>query len=288
MLRLRNNELINLNKPSVMGVINMSPNSFYNPAKNSDDALHQVDAMVKAGANFVDVGGEATNPCVEIEKEAPSVQQEIDRLLPVIEAIKQRFPILVSVDTSQPKVMRAVLEAGADMINDQRALRVPGAIDIVAQYKVPVCLMHFFNPQREPGSSSHKELLNTICSDLQLAVSRCQSAGVAKDRIIIDPGFGQGNYGKNTAENFYLLAQLQSFCDLGYPVLVGWSRKSMLGDVMGGAPADKRLSGSIAAAVLAAKEGASIIRVHDVAETVDALTVFSAYKKHYPENEHER
>ncbi len=275
-LRLADNRRVSLSKPSIMGIINMSPNSFYNPYHTKDQALTAVELMVKNGASFIDVGGEATNLSIDLSQ-GPSIQQQIDRIVPLVELVSKQFDVLISVDTSEPAVMREAIKHGAHMINDQRGLQVPGALSTLHELSVPVCLMHFFAKVRVAGSSSLSELLTTIKNDLHQVIARCQSAGIANDKIIIDPGFGQGNYGKNSQENFYLLAHLSELASWGYPVLAGWSRKSMIGDVLGVPPA-QRLSGSIAAATLAAMHGAAIIRVHDVAETVDAIKIFRALR----------
>ena len=273
-LRLRDDRLIQLPKPAVMGVINVSPNSFYNPHLTIDSALHAAEKMVAEGASIIDVGGDATNPGVDIATDAPSAETEIERVVPLVHAIKKHFNVVVSVDTSRAEVMREAVAQGADMINDQRALSGEGALSIIAALKTPVCIMHFFNPIRQPGSSDFATLLKTIKHELAQAVFRCEKQGISRDRIIIDPGFGQGNYGKNTQENFYLLAHLSEFVDMGLPVLTGWSRKSMIGDVLGVEPKD-RLYGSIAADTLATIKGAAIIRTHDVGAIVDAVTVAS-------------
>jgi len=269
--------------PAVMGVINASPDSFYNPIKSIDDAIRQAEAMVSAGAAIIDIGGEATNPNLSIEHDIPSVEQQLDRVIPVIEAISRRFDVLLSVDTSQAQVMRAAIAAGAGMINDQRALREPQALQTAAELAVPVCLMHFFKASRQPGTISLAALLLQIKQELLTAVQRCQQAGIPRQRLLIDPGFGQGSYYcKNCDENYYLLANLSDFKELGLPILVGWSRKSMIGDVLN-APPDNRLYGSIAAAVIALMNGASIIRVHDVKETIHALKIFQAMREHQNE-----
>jgi len=272
-LRLRDESVLNLPKPCVMGVINMSPNSFFNPTCSFSDALYTAEKMVASGVSIIDVGGEATSPKVHIENDAPSVQEEIDRVCFLIESISQKLDVLISVDTSKADVMREAVRCGADLINDQRALGEPGALDAAAELKVPVCLMHFFEKPREPGSTAAAELLKTVKADLLRSVQRCEVAGISRDRILIDPGFGQGNYGKNCKENYYLLSRLTEFLSMDLPILVGWSRKSMIGDVLN-LSADQRLHGSISAATMAAMLGASVIRVHDVKETVEALTVF--------------
>lgn len=278
-LKLRNDEFVRFPYPAVMGIINCSPNSFYGAVENRTDALLLAEKMVEGGANIIDIGGEATNPSVNLVADKPAVAQEIEAVVPVIKAIKQRYEILVSIDTSQPEVMKAAIDAGADMINDQRSLWVEGALDVVAKANVPVCLMHFFDQKRVPNSSSPEQMLNTIKSELQAAVSRCLAAGISRDRLVIDPGFGGGNFRKSSQENFYLLAHLQELKEMDLPILAGWSRKSMIGDALGGVSAEKRLYGSIAAAMLLAEQGAAIIRVHDVAETVDAMKVFREYQR---------
>lgn len=279
-LRLKNDELVKLQKPCVMGVINMSPNSFFNPIHHLSDALDAVEKMVVSGASIIDVGGEATSPNVVIERDAPSIQEEIDRVVPVIEAISSRFDVLISVDTSQSDVMREAVRCGADMVNDQRALREAGALEAVAELKVPVCLMHFFDSVRKPEHCDLESLLMTIKNDLLQSVERCEDAGISRDRILVDPGFGQGNYRKGCKENYYLLSRLNEFSAMNLPVLIGWSRKSMIGDVLN-VPVDKRLYGSIAAATIAAMLGASVIRVHDVKESMDAMLVLQHVAEHF-------
>lgn len=278
-LNLADGRKISLLKPSVMGVINMSPDSFYRPYSSVDEILKTVEGMVKSGADIIDVGGEATNLTVDLDN-SPDVQQQIDRVAPLIEMISRQFPVLISVDTSQPAVMREAVARGAHIINDQRGLQVSGALAAVVELNVPVCLMHFFTAPRRPGSCSLMELLAMIKADLWTVTARCQTAGISHDRIIIDPGFGQGHYCKNAQENYYLLAHLAEFSALGFPILVGWSRKSMIGETLGGVSVQERLYGSIAAAALAAMQGASIIRVHDVVETIDAIKVFRAMHEH--------
>lgn len=271
-LRLRDNRLLEFSKPAVMGVINTSPNSFYNPHATIKAALQTAERMVADGADILDIGGEATNPGVDIDAEEPSAQAEIERVVPVVSAIKKRFDVLLSVDTSRAAVIQAAVTAGADMMNDQRALRDNDTLSVVSALKIPICLMHFFNPIRQPGSSDLGALLNAIKRDLTQAVERCEQHGIRRDRIIIDPGFGQGNYGKNTQENFYLLAHLHEFVSMGFPVLTAWSRKSMIGDVLD-RPAQDRLYGSIAADTVATLNGAAIIRTHDVKAIVDATKI---------------
>lgn len=269
---------IYLPKPCVMGVINMSPDSFYRPYQTNNQILKTIEAMVKAGASILDIGGEATNLFVNLGQHAPTPEQQLERILPMIEKICAEFDILISVDTSYPLVMLEAVKAGAKIINDQRGLQLPDALETVKQLNVPVCLMHFFLHKREPGSSTPAQLLAKIIEDLRTAAQRCLQAGVSLEQILLDPGFGQGHYCKNVQENFYILAHLQEIIQLGFPVLAGWSRKSMIGDILNAPPAG-RLYGSIAAATLAAMKGAAVLRVHDVAETMDAVCVVNAYRR---------
>jgi dihydropteroate synthase len=262
------------NLPAIMGVINMSPNSFYKPSASFKQGLALARDMISQGATILDVGGEATNPFVDIDADAPSINNEIDRIVPLVRAIRAECnDVIISVDTSTPRVMEAAVAAGATMINDQRALLREGALDMAVALNVPVCLMHLPWPMRTPGSSSPAQLLKTITADFEEWIERCLKAGIAPEHLILDPGFGTGNYGKSTQENFYLLNHLEVIIAMGFPVLVAWSRKSMIGDVLGGAPADERLYGSVAAATLALQKGASIIRTHDVKPTIDALKI---------------
>lgn len=260
-----------------MGVINRSPNSFYDPCLEDEKAIAQASAMISQGVDIIDVGGEATNPFVDLRGDAPSTREEIKRVVPLLKVLKKTYPdLLISVDTSRPEVMQASLEAGADMINDQRALALPGALEVVTHFQPMLCLMHFFSPPRQPDISSREQLLERIFAELQRSRDRCVEAGVWADQIALDPGFGGGHFGKSTAENFHLLSCLPNFLALGHPLLVGWSRKSMLGEVLGGAPVVDRLYAGIAAATLCLHLGASILRTHDVGPTRDALRVHQA------------
>jgi dihydropteroate synthase len=276
-LRLADERVISLQKPAVMGIINVSPESFYRPYASTDELLAVVAQMVESGVDIIDIGGEATNLQVDLTR-SPGPQAQIDRVAPVVERIAREFPVLISIDTSEPLVMRAAVACGAHLINDQRGLQTAAALKAAVELATPVCLMHFFSPPRQPGSGTFKELMATIKADLSLNAVRCQTAGIAKDRLILDPGFGQGHYGKNAQENYYILAHLKELTALGYPVLAGWSRKSMIGDILNSAPPSERLYGSIAAAALAAMQGAAILRVHDVAETIDAIKIFRAMR----------
>lgn len=273
---LSRGRVLTFNAPLVMGVINRSPNSFYAPCQTLEQGLVQAEAMLEEGADILDIGGEATNPFVDIPLEAPEIREEIERVIPLLKAVRQRHPeVLISVDTSNAAVMQAAIDEGADMINDQRALRRAGALEVVVNSDIAVCLMHMFIPVREPGSDSMAEMTATIRQDLSQWAQQCETAGIDRRRIVLDPGFGGGNFGKNTDENCYLMKHLSEIQSLGYPLLAGWSRKSMLGDILS-ADVDQRLYGSVAAATLAAYAGVQIIRVHDVKPTVDAVKVVCA------------
>lgn len=279
MLRTRG-RLVSLPRPAVMGVINVSPDSFYGVQNSVSSVVGCAAGMIQAGVSIIDIGAEATSPNVSlVEDEAVQVQLEQERLLPALEAIRERFDVLVSIDTSREAVIRSVAKVGADIINDQRALRMPGALEAVSELGLAACIMHSFRPQREAGSSMPAELLQVICTDLLERVAACEAAGVTRDRLMIDPGFGQGHYGKNIEENFYLLAHLKRLVDLDLPVLVGWSRKSQIRDFLQ-KPLDELLSGSLAAATIAGQLGASVIRAHDVNETVDVCRMVQGVLAH--------
>lgn len=259
---------LDLSRPAVMGVLNVTPDSFSDGGRYPSlaDALRRADAMVAEGAAIIDIGGESTRPG------APpvSVQEELDRVLPVVERLARELAIPVSVDTSKPELMRAAISAGAGLINDVRALRAPGALEAVAASGVPVCLMHM---RGEPGTMQQEpryaDAVTEVRAFLAERVRACALAGIGTDRILVDPGFG---FGKTLAHNLSLLRHLDRFTDLAAGVVAGVSRKSMIGALLD-APVGERLSGSLAAAVIAAWQGARIIRAHDVRETVQALRV---------------
>jgi len=259
---------LDLSRPCVMGVLNVTPDSFSDGGDffSLEGALHRAERMVEEGADILDVGGESTRPgAVPV-----SAQEEIDRVVPVIETLRPRISLPISIDTSKPEVMRAAVSAGAGMINDVRALRSPGALDAAVEAGVPVCLMHM---QGEPGNMqaapAYGDVVAEVRDFLRRRVDVCVSAGIAPGRLLLDPGFG---FGKTLAHNLALLAGIEDLCGLDQPVLVGLSRKSMIG-ALTGRPVDERLPGSLAAAVLAVERGARLVRVHDVAATVDALRV---------------
>lgn len=258
-------------QPRIMAVLNRTPDSFSDAGAfaSLDAAVEHALGLVAAGADILDIGGESTRPGAA----AVSVQAELDRVLPLIERLRGRVEVPISIDTSKPEVMRAAIAAGAGMINDVRALRIEGAMSAAAELGVPVCLMHM---QGVPGSMQdaphYEDVLAEVVGFLAERLFACQLAGIDKKQLLIDPGFG---FGKNLQQNLALLAGLSRFADLGCPILVGLSRKRMIGEVTG-RELEQRLHGSVAAAVLAAERGAAIVRVHDVAATRDALAMLVA------------
>ena len=253
-----------------MGILNVTPDSFSDGGRFEDvaRALDHARAMLADGADIVDVGGESTRPGAAAVDEAT----EIARVLPVVEALA-REGALVSVDTMKPAVMRAALAAGAAMVNDVRALQAPGALEAVAASGAAVCLMHMRGtPASMQQAPEYGDVVAEVRDFLAARAQACEDAGIARERIVVDPGFG---FGKTRAHNLELLDRLGELATLGYPVLAGWSRKSTLGGITGRGE-EERLAASVAAAVLAVERGASIVRVHDVRETVDAVAVAHA------------
>jgi dihydropteroate synthase len=254
-----------------MGVLNLTPDSFSDGGRWQDSAaaLDHALAMAAAGADIIDVGGESTRP----GSNPVSTDEEIDRVVPFIERFQARSDIPVSIDTSKPEVMRAAVTAGAGMINDVYALRAEGAVATAASLGVPVCLMHMQGEPRDMQKNPvYRDVVTEVADFLKARADRCRAAGIASHDIVLDPGFG---FGKTLQHNLALFQALPQLCALGYPILVGLSRKSMLGAITG-REVDARLAGSVVAAVLAARRGVSILRVHDVAETLDALKVAAA------------
>ncbi len=253
-----------------MGIVNLTHDSFSDGGRYLEPAVavEQARRLAEAGADILDLGAESTRPGAAPVSEG----EELDRLLPVLEAL---VPLgrPVSVDTMKARVMRVAIEAGASMVNDVRALREPGALEAVAGSHAAVCLMHM---QGEPRTMQHApqydDVLGEVCAFLAERARACRAAGVEADRIVLDPGYG---FGKTPAHNLHLLARQRSIADLGYPLLAGLSRKSLIGHITGRAVGD-RLAGSLAAALIAVQRGARIIRVHDVAPTRDALAVWAA------------
>ena len=260
-----------LDCPRIMGIVNVTPDSF------SDGGLHaSVDAAIShalelaaQGADILDIGGESTRPGAT----PVSLEDELRRVIPVIEALRERSPLPISIDTSKPEVMRAAIAAGAGMINDVRALGREGAMDAVAELGVPVCLMHM---QGEPATMQDDPRYEDVVAEVHAFFTQrlfaCQMAGIDRKEIIVDPGFG---FGKTLEHNLRLLRQLPRLVELGVPVLAGLSRKGMIGAITGRAM-DERVVGSAVAALIAVQNGAAIVRVHDVAATCDALKIWQA------------
>ncbi|MDP4547358.1 dihydropteroate synthase [Marinobacter sp. MDS2] len=265
---------LNLSECHVMGILNVTPDSFSDGGRfnNVDAAVLRAKQMVADGATFVDVGGESTRPGA-----APvSTQQELDRVCPVVEAIARELDVVVSVDTSNPVVMAETVKVGAGLINDVRALQRDGASEVVAEAGVPVCLMHIQGePDTMQDSPFYRNVRREVSSFLTERVRVAEAAGVLPENIILDPGFG---FGKTVEHNVQLLAGMEQMHMLGHPLLIGISRKSMLGAITG-RDVNERLSASLAAATISAMKGASILRVHDVRETVDAVKVVTAIKE---------
>jgi dihydropteroate synthase len=265
--------VLELDRPVVMGVLNVTPDSFSDGGRylDPDAALVQAEQMVAEGAAIIDIGGESTRPGAA----AVDGDEELRRVLPVIERAAARLPVLLSVDTSNPEVMRRAGAAGAQIVNDVRALRSPGALEAVAASDLGVCLMHM---RGEPASMQSDPRYDDVVGEVQAflaeRVEACIAAGIARERLCIDPGFG---FGKLLAHNLQLLRELIQFRRLGLPLAVGLSRKSMVAAL--GARAQERLAGSLALATIAVLHGAQIVRAHDVAPTVDAVRVASAVRQ---------
>jgi dihydropteroate synthase len=262
---------LDLSRPRVMGILNVTPDSFSDGGDffSRDRALRQASEMLDAGADIIDIGGESTRPgAAEI-----TADEEIERVVPLIRQLASDGRAIVSVDTSKPEVMRAAVAAGATLINDVYALRRDGALQAASELPVGICLMHMRGtPRTMQQRPRYGSVVDEVAEFLQERVAACESAGIARDRLAIDPGFG---FGKTDEHNLLLLAQLERLAALGLPVLVGLSRKATLGNLTQRAP-KQRVAAGVAAAVLAVERGAHIVRTHDVAATVDALAVLTA------------
>jgi len=264
---------VDLSIPRVMGVLNVTPDSFFDGGRLYSDgvdiaaAVDHAESMVHAGASIIDVGGESTRPGAT----PVTLQEELDRVLPVVEAIKSKLDIVISIDTSTPEVMVEGAAQGAGLINDVRALQRPGALKAAASTGLPVCLMHM---QGEPDSMQKRPQYDSVVAEvasfLGEHIRRCQAGGISTNNILVDPGFG---FGKTDDHNIDLLKHLGALKVLDCPILVGLSRKSMIGRLLGRDPED-RLAASLALGQVALSNGASILRVHDVQETVDMLSIF--------------
>lgn len=262
---------LDLTRPHVMGILNVTPDSFSDGGRFAarDAALRHAQAMVAAGASLIDVGGESTRPGAR----PVSSEEELQRVAPVVEALVRELDVIVSVDTSAPSLIREAAALGAGLINDVRSLTRPGALEAAAQTQMAVCLMHM---RGEPGTMQddpvYADVTAEVASFLQQRMLCCESAGIARERIVLDPGFG---FAKTLAHNLSLFRHMESLHQLQRPLLVGVSRKSMVGQTLE-KPVDQRLFGSLALAALAVAKGACILRVHDVAETVDVVRMVAA------------
>jgi dihydropteroate synthase len=280
------NKTLDLSRPAVMGILNITPDSFSDGgqlyAGNNLDlnkTFRAVEQMLADGADIIDIGGESTRPGAE----AVSQQQELERVIPVLEGITERFDALISVDTSTAQVIREAASGGAHMINDVRALQLEGALEAAAQSGLPVCLMHMQNrPDNMQANPNYSDVVGEVIDFLQQRKQACLDAGIASDQILLDPGFG---FGKTLDHNLMLFAALDQFSATGHPLLVGVSRKTMIGQLLD-SDVDQRLIGSVTMALLAAQISAQtvasqglILRVHDVLETVQALKVWQTVNK---------
>jgi len=253
-------------RPLVMGILNVTPDSFSDGGRwnTLDDALRRAERMVREGADILDIGGESTRPGAS----PVSVEEELNRTLPVIERLAKELNTPLSVDTHKPEVMRAAVAAGAAMVNDVNALRTEGALETVADLAVPVCLMHMQGtPRTMQTNPQYEDVVGDIIGFLRERANAAVRGGIAPDRILVDPGFG---FGKTLAQNYRILRELGRFGSLGFPVLVGLSRKSMIGQLLN-LPVDERVTASAVLAALALERGVSVLRVHDVAETRQAV-----------------
>jgi len=264
--------ILRLDRPRVMGVVNATPDSFSDGGEHAtvEAAIAHGLQLAEEGADILDIGGESTRPGAQ---DVP-VDEELRRVIPVIEALAKQTSLPISIDTSKPEVMRAAVAAGAGMINDVYALRREGALEAAAALGVPVVLMHMLG---EPRSMQEAPRYDDVVADVHRFLAErifaAEMAGIAKKRIVVDPGFG---FGKTIAHNLALLAQLQRFTELGVPLLAGLSRKKTIGELTGRSDPHDRIHGSVAAHLIAAQRGAMLLRVHDVAATVDALKVWNA------------
>ena len=259
---------VDLSQSHVMGILNVTPDSFSDGGKHTNvtQAAEHAHRMLDDGATFIDIGGESTRPG------APdvSLQEELDRTIPVIEAVAKNSDVVISIDTSKAEVMREAVNAGAGLINDVRALQEPGALEAATTAAVPVCLMHMKGqPRTMQNNPEYSNVIEEVSQFLIARAKVCEQAGIAKESILFDPGYG---FGKTLEHNYALVKHLPDIMSLGFPVLVGVSRKSMIGNLLN-RKVDERLAGSVSLATIVAQMGAQIIRVHDVKETADAVNI---------------
>ena len=268
-------QTLDLSRPAVMGVLNVTPDSFSDGGRyqHVDAALARAREMAGEGAAIIDIGGESTRPGAQ----PVSVQEEIDRVIPVIERLSRELDCILSIDTFKPEVMDAACAAGAVLINDIQALRVPGAMEIARRHQAVVCLMHMQGePRTMQEAPYYRDVVTEVMEFLATRRDACLQAGIPASRILLDPGIG---FGKDLQHNLDLLAHLDRFSGLGHPLLVGVSRKSMFKALLD-APVDQRLSGALSATAIAVWQGAAIVRAHDVRATVEAVRVAAALREH--------
>ena len=266
-----NHKTLDLSTPKIMGILNFTPDSFSDSGKffQLDKALFQVETMLNQGASIIDIGGESTRPMAE----EVTLEEELERVVPLVEAVRKRFDCWISVDSSKAQVMQEAAKVGMDLINDIRALQEPEALQTAVRLSLPVCIMHMQGQPRTMQLNPHyDDVVADVLKFMQQRTEQCLASGIKKENLIWDPGFG---FGKSVQHNYCLLQQFAVFCEQGFPVLAGISRKSMIGAVLD-KPVEQRTVGSVAAALIAAMKGASILRVHDVAETADALKIWLA------------
>ncbi len=274
-INLARGRALDLSEPVIMGIVNVTPDSFSDGGQffNITAALKHAMQLLDDGATILDIGGESTRPG------APDVtlEDELQRVIPIIKAIREQSDCVISIDTSKSEVMRQAIEAGADIVNDVRALQEPSALEVVAQYPdVVVCLMHMQGQPRSMQNDPHyNDLASEINDFFNQRIAACETAGIRQSQLILDPGFG---FGKTLKHNYQILSQFNDFAQFGLPLLAGLSRKSMIGNLLN-RDTENRLAGSLAGALIAAQNGAHIIRVHDVKETADVLGVYQACKQ---------
>ena len=263
-----------VSQPIIMGVLNVTPDSFSDGGKffDSSSAIEQAKSMVDNGARIIDIGGESTRPGAL----AVSINDELNRVIPVIKALQGEINVPISIDTSKPEVMEQAVKSGASIINDVNALRADGAVEMAAKLKTDICLMHMHgSPRTMQKNPNYDDVVADIKRFFKERIKVCEAAGIELSSIILDPGFG---FGKNLGHNIALLKNLSEFHEFGVSILAGLSRKSMIGTLLGDKDVDSRMIGSVTAALIAVENGADIIRVHDVSETSDALKVWQQIK----------
>ena len=266
-----NNKVLDLNVPQIMGILNFTPDSFSDSGQfyKLDKALIQIEKMLQAGASIIDIGGESTRP----NADEVTLEQELERVVPLVEAVRKRFDCWISVDTSKAQVMAESAKVGMDLINDIRALQEPQALETALKLGLPVCLMHMQGqPRTMQANPYYDDVVGEVLEFLQKRTALCLKEGMKPENIIWDVGFG---FGKTVQHNYKLLQQLARFAAEGFPLLAGLSRKSMIGAVLD-KTVEQRVMGSVAGALIAAMNGATILRVHDVEQTADALKIWQA------------